>query len=111
MINVGKIVGKTIEFVLNIPRCTHDIPPHSSWYPPGVLTVSPGVLTVSPCVLNDIPPVYCTDIMQGDHFILILVIPKLLNVIDIAKSLKSAREFLDITYFLLNEFTLRTIKY
>ena len=39
--------------VLNIPRCTHDIPPMYSWYPPDVLMVSPR------CT-HGIPPMYWT---------------------------------------------------
>ena len=86
MINVGggKVIGKTIEFVwkpqcTEHPRCTHDIrhthygiPPLYSWYPLTVLN-TPGVLMISRGVLNDIPqctehpPVYCTDIMQGNN--------------------------------------------
>ena len=41
--------------VLNIPRCTHDIPPMYSWYPSDVLNI-PDVLMVSPHIHHDIPP-------------------------------------------------------
>ena len=47
MMHVGEQVGKNLSIsientnVLNIPRCTHDIPPMYSWYPPDVLMVSP----------------------------------------------------------------------
>ena len=43
----GRSLGKQLEnlyensSVLNIPRCTHNIPPHSSWYPPCVFMVPP----------------------------------------------------------------------
>ena len=59
----GRSLGKQLNLygnssVLNIPRCTHDIPhthhgirPVYSWYPPTVLN-SPGVLMISPSVLN-----------------------------------------------------------
>ena len=64
--------------VLNIPHCTHDISPHSSWYPSGVIMISPTRIMVSP-VYSWYCPVYwtpqctrgvprctdCTDIMQG----------------------------------------------
>ena len=36
--------------VLNIPRCTHDIPPMYSWYPSDVLNTPP--------ITHDIPPMY-----------------------------------------------------
>ena len=82
MIHVGEQLDKILSIsiensdVLNIPRCTHDIPPMYSWYPPDVLNI-PDVLMVSPSthgiphtyhdipdVLNiprcthDIPPMY-----------------------------------------------------
>ena len=47
MIHVGEQLDKILSIsiensdVLNIPRCTHDIPPMYSWYPPDVLMVSP----------------------------------------------------------------------
>ena len=41
--------------VLNIPRCTHGIPPHSSWYPPTFIMISPDVLNIPRCS-HDIPP-------------------------------------------------------
>ena len=40
MIHVGEQLDKILSIsienpnVLNIPRCTHDIPPMHSWYPP-----------------------------------------------------------------------------
>ena len=49
--------------VLNIPRCTHDIPPHASWYPPTCIMISPDVLMISPNVLMIIPPTYWTPPM------------------------------------------------
>ena len=83
MIHVGEQVGENLSIsienpnVLNIPRCTHDIPPMYSWipqctdhppmyswYPPTCIMISPDVLMVSPDVLNtpqcthDIPPMY-----------------------------------------------------
>ena len=91
MINVGEGHWETTEFVwkpqcvLNIPRCTHDIPPVYSWYSSSVLNTTccthdiphthhgiprctrdipqstehpPGVLMISP-VYNDIPQ--CTE--------------------------------------------------
>ena len=76
MINVGEGHWEKIEFVWkpqcteHLP-CTHDIAPHSSWYPPAVLMVSSTVLNTPGLLNNDIlqcaehPPVYCTDIMQG----------------------------------------------
>ena len=57
VIHVGEQLDKILSIstensdVLNIPRCTHDIPPMYSWYPPA------DVLVVSPDVLN-IPPMY-----------------------------------------------------
>ena len=84
MIHVGeqlhKILSISIENpdVLNIPRCTHDIPPDVlmvslrctehppmySWYPsdvlntPHVFMISPDVLMVSPRCTHGIPPMY-----------------------------------------------------
>ena len=46
--------------VLNIPWCTHDIPPHSSWYPPVYSWYPPTVLNTPQCS-HDIPPVYWTS--------------------------------------------------
>ena len=63
--------------VLNIPRCTHGIPPHSSWYPPMYWT-SPDILMISPRCTHDTPdvlntprctehpPMYWTHIIQGE---------------------------------------------
>ena len=79
----GRSLGKQLNLYgnpseLNIPRCIHDIPSHSSWCPPGVLMISPSVLNTPWCT-HDIPPVYdipqctehppvyCTDITQGDY--------------------------------------------
>ena len=87
----GRPLGKQLNLygnpnALNIPQCTHVIPPYSSWFSSGVLITSqctqdiphthhgiPHVLMVlpmyswyCPSVLNDIPwcpehpPVYCT---------------------------------------------------
>ena len=65
--SLGNLYGN--PSVLNIPQCTHDISPHSSWYRSAVLMVSPtvlntpGVLMVSPQCTHDIPQ--CThDIPQ-----------------------------------------------
>ena len=58
MINVeGKSLGKQLNLygnpsVLNIPWCTHDIPPVYSMISPQ-------------CTKH--PPVYCTDIIQGEN--------------------------------------------
>ena len=80
---LDKILSISIENsdVLNIPWCTHDIPPMYSWYPPmyswyppDVLMVSPTCIMISPYVLNipwcthesprcthGIPPMYWTS--------------------------------------------------
>ena len=90
MINVGKVIGKPVEFVWK-PQCTeHPLvyswyPPHSSWYPPGYSWYPPvywtpplyswyppysswyppAVLMVSPHSIHGIPTVlntpWCTD--------------------------------------------------
>ena len=58
----GRSLGKQLNLYGNPPHCTHDIPPHSSWYHPAVLMVSPTVLN-TPSVLSvlnvlSVPPVY-----------------------------------------------------
>ena len=70
---LNKIISVSIENsdVLSIPRCTHDMPPMYSWYPPDVLNIPwcthgipPHVSWYPPDVLNipwcthDIPPMY-----------------------------------------------------
>ena len=61
--------------VLNMPHCTHDIPPHSSWYPPSVLMVSSGC-TEHPVVLMIFP--WCTKTPRCTQFYLhgVLNIPR-----------------------------------
>ena len=69
--------------VLNIPQCTHDIPPPPppctngiqspmyTWYPPmywtclNVLMISPHLLNIPWC--TEYPPIYWTHIIQGEH--------------------------------------------
>ena len=76
MIHVGEQLDKILSIsiensdVLNIPRCTHDIPPMYSWYPPmyswypPMYWTSPDVIMVSPDVLmvslqsTEHPPMY-----------------------------------------------------
>ena len=55
ILGVSKLAGSKIPRLrlLNIPRCTHDIPPMYSWYPPDVLMISPR------CT-HGIPPMYWT---------------------------------------------------
>ena len=54
MIHVGEQLDKILSIsiedsdVLNIPRCTHDIPPMYSWYPPMYSWYPPNVLMVYP---------------------------------------------------------------
>ena len=49
-----------IPSVLNTPRCTQ-------WYPPSVLNTPRCTQRYPPSVMkSEHPPVYCTDIMQGD---------------------------------------------
>ena len=40
--------SRYLSHVLNTPRCTHDIPPMYSWYPPDVLN-TPDVLNIPRC--------------------------------------------------------------
>ena len=59
----GRSLGKQLNLygnpsVLNMPRCTHDIPRHSSWYHLSVLMESPTVLNTPRCT-HDIP--HCTE--------------------------------------------------
>ena len=70
MMHVGEQVGKNLSVsvenpnVLNIPRCTHDIPPMYSWYPSDVLNIlyvlmiSPDVLMMSPRCTYDVSQMY-----------------------------------------------------
>ena len=57
MIHVGEQLDKILSIsiensdVLNIPRCTHDIPPN-------VLMISPNVLMISPRCTHGIFPMY-----------------------------------------------------
>ena len=46
--------------VLNMPRCTHDNPPHASWYPHDVLNI-PMYSWYPPDVLNTS---WCTDALN-----------------------------------------------
>ena len=63
MMHVGERVGKNLSIsienldVLNIPPCTHDIPPMYSCYPPDVLNIPR---------CTEHPPMYRTHIIQGD---------------------------------------------
>ena len=58
---LGKVIGKTTELVWTPPSgVLNDISPVFSM-------ISPQCTEHPPSVLN-IPPVYCTDIMQGDNF-------------------------------------------
>ena len=55
MVHVGEQVDKSLSIsienpdVLNIPRCTHDIPPTYSWYPPMYSWHLPDVLNIPRC--------------------------------------------------------------
>ena len=74
MMHVGEQVDKSLSIfiensdVLNIPRCTHVIPPMYSWYPPDVLVVSPDILNTLRCTEH--PPMYWTHIIQGENEVL-----------------------------------------
>ena len=57
---VDKSLSISIENpdVLNIPRCTHDIPPMYSWNPPDVLMISLQCTHDIPSIYSWYPPMY-----------------------------------------------------
>ena len=64
MMHVREQVGKNLSIsienpnVLNIPQCSHEIPPMYSWYPSDVLMVSPLHASWYPPWCTEHPPMY-----------------------------------------------------